>query len=331
MSAAPAVLSSRLAEALADVEVSPGGLRAVAGGRTVEAETPKQLRQALGNVLYDVLHAGRAEQEGVQPRSMRDPVLEERLAASVPHERTRASGTYLGRADDAGAIVVLDRVRVRVPDDLLGPAPDPGEPIALDLPAARAALSPGFFLVDGSRGTRTRGGATLRVYVHLAGPDVAPAAWAAVLSGLEDLGVPYRAKVISARRLYPRRDALVVYLGPSTWWAAARLPGLLDGAEWLADDVSAFAAPLVPGLATAWEPADPRAGRHGLSFGQHRALAVAEGLVAHATAPGGPDRDRDTAVADALRAANVDPADPARNADSPDPDDVAADRGDVAA
>lgn len=320
MSAVEAGLCPRLAEALRDVEVSPGALRAVAAGRTVEAESPKDLRQALGNTLYDVLHAGRAEPEGAGPRSLRDPVLEERLVAAVPHERTASSGTYLGRAEDTGAVVVLDGVRVRVPDDRLGPLPAAGEPVAVQLPAARAGLSPGFFLVDGSRGTRARGGATLRVYVHLSGPDAAPAAWAAVLGGLEDLGVPYRAKVLSARRLYPRRDAVVVYLGPSTWWAAERLSEQLADVDGLAEDVSAFGTPLAPGLATAWEPDDPRPGQGGLSFGQHRSLAVAEGLVAHATSPEGPDRE--TAVAHALREANVDPARPARNLDSPDPADA---------
>ncbi|MDF3149123.1 T3SS effector HopA1 family protein, partial [Streptomyces sp. T21Q-yed] len=49
---------------------------------------------------------------------------------------------------------------------------------------------------------------------------------------------------------------------------------------------------------------------------EHRALAVAEGLVAHAEAPDG--RDRTAAVAEALTAANIDPLHPARNIDSPE-------------
>src|SRR4051812_43082698 len=49
--------------------------------------------------------------------------------------------------------------------------------------------------------------------------------------------------------------------------------------------------------AIAWEPADTRPGMSGLSFGQHRAIAMAIGLSGEA---------------------NIDPAAPARNLDSPD-------------
>src|SRR5262249_37668667 len=91
------------------------------------------------------------------------------------------------------------------------------------LPAARPGLSPGFFLVDGSRGT-TEPGPVLRVYLHLDGPDDAVRLWDTTLRHLEGAAVRYRAKVTSSRRLFPRRDGLVVYLGRE---ARDILPGLV--------------------------------------------------------------------------------------------------------
>jgi len=308
------VIAARLREALDAVLVEPGGLQATVGERELEADTPRELRQTLANTLYDVLHAGRPEDNGEQPRTLREPALEAQLAAATPQADTLVGAVLVAEEDD-GAIVELDGVRVKVPTPALTQRGAPGEPAQLRLGAARPALSPGFFLADGSRGTRSRTGATRRVYVHLRTPAAAAPAWGAVLGRLEALGLPYRAKVSSSSRLFPRRDGLVVYLGPDAWHAAEELTGVVAGLQGAGTEVSAFADPLAPGLATAWEPEDPRPGRAGLSFGQHRALAVAEGLVAHAR---GEAPSREAGVAEALTAANVDPAQPGRNLDSPE-------------
>lgn len=309
-------IAPRLRDALEQVEVQAGALRATVGERVLEAETVRELRQTLANALYDVLHAGRPEDAGVQPRTLRDPELEGRLAESMPHRSTVVAAIVVADEGDDGVVVELDGVRVRIPAAaLVGTTAVPGEQVALRLGAARAALSPGFFLADGSRGTRARLGATRRVYVHLAEPGAAPPAWGAILRRLEALQVGYRAKVGSSRRLFPRRDGLVVYLGPGAWHAAEELADVVAGLSGAGESVSAFAEPLAPGLATAWEPEDPRPGKRGLSFGQHRALAVAEGLVEHALAR--TTGSREPAVARALAEANVDAANPGRNLGSP--------------
>lgn len=310
-------LSPRLAQALEPVQVEPGALRAVVDDRELEAETPRELRQTLANTLYDVLHAGRPEDEGEQPKSLREPELEAKLAAAMPHKRAMTRAVVVALDGDRRVMVKLDGVRVWVPTEALrSAAARVREPVTLDLDAARPAVSPGFFLADGSRGNRPRNGATLRVYVHLTEPVAAPAAWGAILTRLEHLELPYRAKVGSSRRLFPRRDGLVVYLGSGAWQAAEALIDVVAGLAGSGESVSAFAEPLAPGLATAWEPEDPRPGKTGLSFGQHRALAVAEGLTRHALGEGEGSRER--AVAAALAEANIDAARPARNLNSPD-------------
>jgi plasmid stabilization system protein ParE len=317
----PAPLAPRLRTALDAIVVEPGGTRARTGRRTLEADGPRELRHLLASALYDELHAGRPQDEGARPRTLREPEMEARLAEATPHRTTRVHARVHAAEDDGTVLVELDGVRVRVARGLVraGTAA-PGEEVELELAAARPALSPGFFLVDGSRGSRGRGGPLRRVYVHLEGPDAAPSAWNAVLGRLEALAVPYRAKISSSRRLFPRRDALVVYLGPGHWAAAEQLVAVAGAIDGRGETVSAFADPLAPGLAAAWEPVDPRPGMRGLSFGQHRSLAVAEGLVTHAVAVAvadGASASREQAVAVALRAAGADPLDPGRNLPPP--------------
>ncbi|HWM38613.1 MAG TPA: T3SS effector HopA1 family protein, partial [Streptomyces sp.] len=90
----------------------------------------------------------------------------------------------------------------------------------------------------------------------------------------------------------------------------------VSGVPGLVPSVSPFARELAPGVCTGWEPEDPRPGQAGLSFGQHRALALAEGLLAVRGRPAGAERH--ASVAEALTAAGIDPLEPSRNINSPE-------------
>lgn len=154
----------------------------------------------------------------------------------------------------------------------------------------------------------------LRMYVHLRYPDAAPRVWGALLAELAARSVPYRAKVLSRPWAYPRRDAIVVYLDADLADVVFPLAAAVHRLPGIGADTSVFAR-LLPGLAVAWEPRDTRPGWGGQSFGQHRAAAVAEGVVRYAT-----DRERtDLAqeIAVSLRGAAADPEEPARNHSSP--------------
>jgi hypothetical protein len=179
--------------------------------------------------------------------------------------------------------------------------------------AIRPALSPGFFLCDGSAGTVLGAGPILRLYTHLADPSFTPAAWSAALTALEEREVPYRAKAFSNPAGYPRRDALVIYLEEAGWPALPSLIETISALPGLVDDTSAFARRVGPGLAIAWDPADDRTGMRRLSFGEHRARVIAQGLIASA-AEGTP---RAAAVHAALETAGIDPVAPFRNRVSP--------------
>ncbi|GAA3379893.1 T3SS effector HopA1 family protein [Streptomyces racemochromogenes] len=291
-----------LAELLSDVRVHPGIRGARVGDRDITADTAGRLRQKLITALYETFHVGHAFAEE-RPRTYRDPLFEELLGAATPHDTTMAAARL-----DGDGLVLVDGVRVRVPEpDVAGPR--------VRMPARRPGLSPGFFLVDGSRGHSSRR-PLLRVYVHLRTPEEAVRTWGEVLRALERDGVPYRAKVTSSRRLFPRRDGLVVYLGEDAWHGASVVADAVPrpDAPRLTAPTSSFAQELAPGIAIAWEPEDTRPGMRGMSFGQHRAAAVADALLAHAAGSG---RTLDDCLREQLTAANIDHEALYRNANSP--------------
>lgn len=329
---APDILAARLEEVMSDVRIEPGCRSATVRGRTVTAESPRALTGQLATALYTVVHVGRPAEPATahHPSDARD--LEEGLAREVPHERTRHRGRVLNDRGDAGLIVGLSGIRVRVPrarvtgfrEHAAGvPHAAAGAGFAEEadvlVAAARPSLSPGFFLVDGSL-PLTRQEAILRVYLHVETPGAALDAWGRTLRFLEDLGVPYRAKAASSAQALPRRDGVVVYLGSGDRNALPGLVEALDGAA-LGAGSSPFTRPLAPGVAVAWEPDDSRPGMRNTSFGEHRSRALAAGLVRyateHASRSEGAHPNRSVAVRQALLEAGIDPLDPARNITSP--------------
>ncbi|MGC9495124.1 T3SS effector HopA1 family protein [Streptomyces sp. WG7] len=324
-------LDPAVSHVLAAVSLSPDGTGVRLGDRDVTADRPRRLCQRLGTALYEVFHAGHAF--GDKPGILRrDPALEVPLAQAVPHATTPVAARLLdgpaergpgpgspglGGPGPGGPVATVGGVRVRLPDaappELVGGVSGDGYHV-LRLPTARPRLSPGFFLVDGSRGS-CGPGPLVRLYIHLTDPGAAVRVWSAVLGVLEGLEVPYRSKITSSRTLLPRLDGMVVYLGAAAWHAVPAVAGAVSAAD-VGPETSAFARALAPGLSLAWEPDDARPGRSGGSFGQHRSLAIAEGVV-DAMADGDLSRAH-TYVLTRLAESGIDPSALHRNIDSPD-------------
>lgn len=309
-------LNGRLAAALPAIEVDVTTNTAAVGRRQVAPAEPAFLRHELAHAIYDELHAGRTAPD-VQPgRSLRDRGVEEQLADLLPHpELTRDLVPLAVRPDKV--LVVLDGVRVWVPRRMVR-APDgvprAGTPAAVRVPAARPALSPGFFYAEGGAAWRPAE-PVFRVYVHLRTMPAAYAAWGRVLPMLADLGIGYRAKVVSSPDLLPRRDALVLYVaGRDRDPVPGGVAALTEAVRGIGAEVSAFARPVAPGVAVAWDPADPRPAMRGLSFGEHRAAALADGLIRHAARRSDGDQSPlGATVRTALIEARIDPDEPSRN------------------
>ncbi|WP_335934752.1 T3SS effector HopA1 family protein [Streptomyces sp. PTD5-9] len=308
---APAIL-----RILEETVVDDSATGALVGGREVTADDPRALRAALASAFYRRHHMGRTDEETPAPRSPRDTALEARLLAAMPHRHLTRTVELLGDGDETGVPVLLEGVRVTVARERVDTVRTAsGDRARVRLDAARPAVSPGFFLCEGTVPARVRATGTLRVYLHVTGPEAAPGVWAAVLRLLEEERLPYRAKIASSRTGYPRQDACVVYLGPESWDAAELIARAARDLPGLGPAVSAFVRELAPGVGAAWEPDDGRPGMRRVSFGEHRAAAVAAGLTEHAQEPAA--RSRTRAVHDCLLEAGVDPADPARNLTSP--------------
>ncbi|MEU4086538.1 T3SS effector HopA1 family protein [Streptomyces aureus] len=318
MTTALGLIAPEISAALAGTEVAEGGLTALFGEKELDAKTPGALVKQLGDLFYQDLHAGMEDQgDTTRQRSLRDDAFDQRLFAAMPHRTSLVPATVLGDGPRPDTVIVrLDGLRVEVPrDSVTDHRPDPASAQAtLRIPSPRPALSTGFFLTDGSRG-RVGGSPMLRLYFHLTDAEAAPGAWGTVLSRLEELGLRYRAKVTSSLRHFPRRDALVVYLGSDAWHAAADIAASVRGLSGLGEATSPFVRRIADGVGAAWEPDDPRSGKGRLSFGEHRCQILAEALVRHAVRADGASRE--ALVAEAYLNSGVDPLMPARNLDSP--------------
>ncbi|MFF8989606.1 T3SS effector HopA1 family protein [Streptomyces sp. NPDC014983] len=294
-------------------------LTAHVGGTKITADSVSGLRHILANKLYEVLHAGLDTPSGPRPRTLRDEPYEKLLAEAVPHRETilPVPAASVHEASDGAhhPTVVLDGVRTLIPRQLVSPGPGTNQ-VTVRYPCARPALSAGFFLVDGSAG-RPAGEKTVRLYVHIQDPRAAPEIWRLLLVRLEARVVPYRAKVSSSPLLYPRRDAAVVYLDGGRAGEDVAVDVAAPLADWsgLGTATSVFARQIAPGLALADEPDDARKGMTHMSFGQHRAHALAQGLVDHALAPH--TTDKWTAVSRAMVRARIRPDAPWHNMPRP--------------
>lgn len=304
-------LNTRLRDLLPEVVVHPGGMVAMTAGEVYDADNPATVARNLGSALYQTFHTGRDKPLDLAMRTMRDMEMERSLYAAMP-QLTRSVEARFEKALDEGSMVTIDQVRVRVPQH-----PDSTDALSMsvEVPAARPGLSPGFFYVIGTN-SRQFVGPTLRLYAHLDDPESAAPVWSRLVDLMEALRLPWHGKILSCPVLYPRNDALVIYLPREAWGHASQLAAQLQGTGLLAPGVSPFTKPITESVSCAFEPDDQRGANAGLSFGQHRATVLAEALVRHA-AEDEPHGTVEDAIIGAFIDANIDPAEPARNLTSP--------------
>lgn len=305
-------LSPAVRKVAQEIRVAADRLTAWIGDQEIVSDTPREMRRLLANGIYGVFHSGQSDVH--VPAQLRDRRLEEKFAEAVPHRNITVPARVLsepvkGADGTVCRLVGREGVRFWAPQSAIRTAdPTPGDTVDLVLRSVRPGLSPGFFLVDGSR-QRAGGAGILRVYLHVREAQLAIAVWRETLSYLEREGVAYRAKVLSAAQFYPRRDAVVVYLSGDQQHIAGELARHIGHLPGIEPGASPFTEQLCPGVATAWEPTDTHPGRQGLSFGQHRASVLAAALVEAATAPDSTEH----IIVRHFTEASIDPANPARN------------------
>jgi hypothetical protein len=302
-----AELSPGLVEVLDRVTIAPDLSGATVDEHVIEAADPDELRERVTTALYEAMHVGNT----VRAEELAETDFATRLADAVPHEFTRSTGRVCSVVGPDEVIVELDGVWVRMPaSSILDEA-------TVRVPSTRPWLSPGFVMVDGSLGHGLGSGRNLlRVYVHLNESEPAVEFWGHALALLESLDRPYRVKISADHADFPRRDALVLYLGQQAWDLLPTITSELAALGGRGSDVSSYAQLLAAGIAIAWQPNDDRIMWSCRSFGEHRSMAIATGLIEQARNPGATTREQ--AVGHALRAGNIDQHRPFRNLDSPE-------------
>jgi HopA1 effector protein family len=311
-------LAPRLRAALDDLHIDRDTHSVTVGDETVMHDTALRLRQELGTALYRHWHSGSGKPTGERDLR-RDHRFEDLLREATPHRTSKTPAVVKSALLDSpfGRHVLFDvgRVRVQVAEaDGPHPLPAIGTRTMLELPAIRPALSPGFYLVNGSAGGPAGSKHVLRVYLHIDESSAAPAVWHAVLAHLESQGSTYRAKVLAKASGYPRRDAIVLYLSDESWPLVDGVVASVQHLPGRNDEYSVLTSPLAEGIAYAWEPMDARVGWDRMSFGQHRTAVIAGAISAHLF----DGVDLHVAVTDALIESNTDATAPHRNSDSPD-------------
>ncbi|GLX53264.1 MULTISPECIES: T3SS effector HopA1 family protein [Streptomyces] len=200
-------------------------------------------------------------------------------------------------------------------EEILPPSAGPGQPVSVRFPPERPYMYPGWYLAIGDAGLPRHGERPV-VRLYYAPRD--PAAAAGLMRAITDLlcgaGVPYQLKAANHPEGYERRDAMVLYLYRDDWRSQERALTDLhrEHSGTLRDTGPAFALELGRG----WWLADEPEQRHGrlMSFGQHRCLLVAEGLVAAWRDGRTTAADRLGAIEERYRAERLDPAKPYLNA-----------------
>ncbi|RDI43467.1 T3SS effector HopA1 family protein [Nocardia mexicana] len=307
-----------LSERLASVDYRPGAASVGVDGIELSARTERELRQILANHIYRHWHTGIGDRRrGGTPG--RNPEYEKRLIASIPHATTSLVSpvveTDFGGFGSDGILVAIDGVRVRIGSRSVVWSDEDQGLARVKVPAVRPVLSPGYLLIYGSDGGLQGATPGSRIYFSIASFDDAVAVWRAVVAVLESSALPYRAKVASADRLYPRTDALVVYLGSAPVFgsgdpAVALRQRLIEQSANLPlwERTSVFGKRLAAGVATASQARDRRPYISRMSFGEHRAFAVATGVL-----DGRSSSPIDHRVQAAMAEANINPGVPAEN------------------
>jgi hypothetical protein len=263
--------------------------------------------------------------EAGAPRASTD--LTPALSSANPGASRWDPGWTIQQLDVGGMIHVARQGQSRTAwggeflTETVGTAPQVGSRVSLFVAHESAVTQPGFYFAFGDAvRDQLEDLATLRFYWSI-GADEAPGLLAALAAGLRRYAVPFRLKVLSIRELYPRPDALVLYVADRYARVAAQVcrtahRGL---AATTRRPLPLFTRRLADGLAAAEDPGN------GESFGMSRCRVAAEGLW-NAYLSGAEEA---AMVAKAVRAHarryGLDPDRPWLNPRSPDLPDLPAD------
>ncbi|HLX42147.1 MAG TPA: T3SS effector HopA1 family protein [Bryobacteraceae bacterium] len=242
------------------------------------------LARDLQATLYSRCYAQRIEDP--QPAKAAVFTLDPSFAASLSaNNRTQSrweGGWSVYAVAPSGQVSLQkgDRQRFAVPGEFLshgapGMPPVAGTVVSVFVPRESAAAQPGFFFVYGETLSDVWDEHNLlRFYFHAA-PEVAPDLLAYLTSALNHRLAPFKMKTLSEPALYPRTDAMVLYLAKRHYDSAVRVVREMPAeiGKRLGSSTPLFTLPLQAGVGCAEDP------NTGESFGMNRCRLTAEGIV----------------------------------------------------
>jgi hypothetical protein len=202
-----------------------------------------------------------------------DPTLVAAMIDANTGQGGLEAGWTVERVEGDSAVVVGERLRMRVPVTACAGAVRAGAAVSVRLPRDLPAFSPGYWTVLGDTSADGSTGGDVRVYwnVTLGG---AAALVGAITSELNRAGVPFRLKVADHPFRLERCDAAVLYLGAEAFREVRGPLGAMAArlAPQLRPEIPAFTLELAPGVGLAEDDS-------GESFGTRRCALLADGLV----------------------------------------------------
>jgi hypothetical protein len=209
-----------------------------------------------------------------------DPAVVVALFAANAGRGTWERGWRLDAVEGGALVVARDGLRVWAPESecrIGGGALRLGAPVAVRLPSALPAISPGFFTVVGNADLAPgRGDLIARLYFNVS-CAAGPALVARLTRMLNGACVRFRLKVVDHPDRFTRCDAAVVYLHAGDLRARRRLLSatVRAGSVELEPGTPAFTKRLADGVGIAEE----RVGGND-SFGMRRCRVVADAAIA---------------------------------------------------
>lgn len=271
--------------------------RAHFDGETVVGADRRDLESQLGRKLYERWHVRWPAGRNSLSRIDRDPETEQIIEAALgTHSITMPIQWSTERNNEPTASLM--GVRITSPKVCEGVE-------NIRMPDVWPAISPGFVMVFGAR--RPIGnehGQAFRLY--LGGDDLASTipGFVRIVHTLRASDVGWQAKIASSNVVYPRSDAITIYLDARDADVVHELVRSLPVDRSPQVPTSMFVRKLGPGIGWAQEPND--SSRRGLSYGQHRSSIVARAALNSALS--GSSR-----IDELLADARIDPFNPWRN------------------
>ncbi|MDN0195305.1 T3SS effector HopA1 family protein [Streptomyces sp. S.PNR 29] len=244
-------------------------------------------------------HAARAVHE------LEDVTYAARLDHAAAGYGVWTAGWTVVERRGADAVVSQDGLTLLArPHEVAVRAPRVGQVVDIRLPTERPYRVPGWYCVVGEAG-KPDSSDLIRVYFCLGSAEVAPVLLASVLAELNGHRVAFEAKTVNSPASLVRRDSFVVYLERDQWDRHRHFFTELHRTHEadLRDDYPRFALRLGKGFSFAQ---DPDIDEGTMSFGEHRSLLVAEGLLDAFEGGALTERERFEAISARYEAAGLD-------------------------